>query len=142
MNLMCASSAENVAKQWAVSRQEQDTFAVESQNKAEAAQKAGHFDKEIVPVVVPTRQGKLSFSDLCVRLCNLSLVCIHGKFNFSPSGPVEVKVDEFPRHGSNIGSMSKLRPCFVKDGSGTVTAGNASGQRIGAPSSLICELFV
>lgn len=43
------------------------------------------------------------------------------------AGPVEVKVDEFPRHGSSLGSMSKLRPCFVKDGSGTVTAGNASG---------------
>lgn len=44
------------------------------------------------------------------------------------SGPVEVKVDEFPRHGSNIDAMSKLKPCFVKDGSGTVTAGNASGK--------------
>lgn len=44
------------------------------------------------------------------------------------SGPVEVKVDEFPRHGSNIDAMSKLKPCFLKDGSGTVTAGNASGK--------------
>lgn len=43
------------------------------------------------------------------------------------SGPVEVKVDEFPRHGSNIDAMSKLKPYFVKDGSGTVTPGNASG---------------
>lgn len=43
------------------------------------------------------------------------------------SGPVEVKVDEFPRRGSSVGSMSKLRPCFVKDSSGTVTAGNSSG---------------
>lgn len=47
-----------------------------------------------------------------------------------PSGPVEVKVDEFPRHGSNMDSMSKLKPCFVKDSSGTVTAGNASGSRL------------
>lgn len=47
--------------------------------------------------------------------------------NFSRSGLVEVKLDEFPRHGSNIGSMSKLRPCFIKDSGGTVTAGNASG---------------
>lgn len=58
----CGSSAENVAKQWKVSREEQDQFAVQSQNKAEAAQKAGHFDNEIVPVVVSTRQGKLSHS--------------------------------------------------------------------------------
>lgn len=48
--------------------------------------------------------------------------------NLSPrSGAVEVKADEFPRHGSNVGGMSKLRPCFIKDSSGTVTAGNASG---------------
>lgn len=58
----CGLSAENVAKQWKVSREEQDQFAVRSQNKAEAAQKAGHFDNEIVPVVVSTRQGKLSYS--------------------------------------------------------------------------------
>lgn len=58
----CGSSAENVAKQWTVGREEQDQFAVRSQNKAEAAQKAGHFDNEIVPVVVSTRQGKLSHS--------------------------------------------------------------------------------
>lgn len=49
--------AENVAKQWAVTRQEQDQFAVQSQNKTEAAQKAGHFDQEIVPVMVPSRKG-------------------------------------------------------------------------------------
>ncbi|KAF3702918.1 Acetyl-CoA acetyltransferase, cytosolic [Channa argus] len=52
-------------------------------------------------------------------------------------GPVEVKVDEFPRHGSNIDSMSKLRPCFIKDGSGTVTAGNASGINDGAAATLL-----
>lgn len=61
----CVSfSAENVAKQWGVSREEQDRFAVQSQNKTEAAQKAGHFDKEIVPVMVPSRKGKELFSDL------------------------------------------------------------------------------
>jgi len=54
------SPAENVAKQWAVSREEQDQFAVRSQNKAEAAQKAGHFDQEIVPVMVSSRKGELS----------------------------------------------------------------------------------
>ncbi|XP_068580602.1 acetyl-CoA acetyltransferase, cytosolic [Cebidichthys violaceus] len=91
-------TAENVAKQWEVSREEQDLFAVQSQNKAEAAQKAGHFDQEIVPVTVSSRKG-----------------------------PVEVKVDEFPRHGCTVDSLSKLRPCFVKDSSGTVTPGNSSG---------------
>lgn len=56
--------AENVAKQWGVSREEQDRFAVQSQNKTEAAQKAGHFDKEIVPVMVPSRKGKELICDL------------------------------------------------------------------------------
>lgn len=56
----CGASAENVAKQWGISREQQDSLAVQSQNKVEAAQKAGHFDKEIVPVSVPTRQGELS----------------------------------------------------------------------------------
>ncbi|XP_037541806.1 acetyl-CoA acetyltransferase, cytosolic [Nematolebias whitei] len=101
-------TAENVAKQWGISREEQDQFAVQSQNKTEAAQKAGHFDQEIVPIMVPSRKG-----------------------------PVEVKVDEFPRHGSNIQSMSKLKPCFIKDGSGTVTAGNASGINDGAAATVL-----
>lgn len=101
-------TAENVAKQWGVSREEQDLFAVQSQNRTEAAQKAGHFDNEIVPITVTTRQGL-----------------------------VEVKLDEFPRHGSNIGSMLKLRPCFIKDSRGTVTAGNASGINDGAAAVVL-----
>nr|XP_020444108.1 acetyl-CoA acetyltransferase, cytosolic isoform X1 [Monopterus albus] len=101
-------TAENVAKQWGVSREEQDQFAVQSQNKTETAQKAGHFDQEIVPVMVPSRKG-----------------------------PVEVKVDEFPRHGSNVESLSKLRPCFIKDSSATVTAGNASGINDGAAATVL-----
>ncbi|XP_037305411.2 acetyl-CoA acetyltransferase, cytosolic [Pungitius pungitius] len=101
-------TAENVAKQWEVSREEQDRFAVQSQNKTEAAQEAGHFDQEIVPVVVSSRKG-----------------------------PVEVKVDEFPRKGSNMDSMSKLRPCFVKHSSGTVTAGNSSGINDGAAATVL-----
>uniref|UniRef100_A0A7N6BFB8 Acetyl-CoA acetyltransferase 2 n=1 Tax=Anabas testudineus TaxID=64144 RepID=A0A7N6BFB8_ANATE len=101
-------TAENVAKQWGVSREEQDRFAVQSQNKTEAAQKAGYFDQEIVAVMVPSRKG-----------------------------PVEVKVDEFPRHGSNVDSMSKLKPCFIKDSSGTVTAGNASGINDGAAATVL-----
>ncbi|XP_050995465.1 acetyl-CoA acetyltransferase, cytosolic [Labeo rohita] len=101
-------TAENVAKQWEVSREAQDQFAVTSQNRTEAAQKAGYFDQEIVPVTVPSRKG-----------------------------PVEVKADEFPRHGSNIDAMSKLKPYFVKDGSGTVTAGNASGINDGAAATVL-----
>ncbi|XP_016391580.1 acetyl-CoA acetyltransferase, cytosolic-like [Sinocyclocheilus rhinocerous] len=101
-------TAENVAKQWGVSREAQDQFAVTSQNRTEAAQKAGYFDREIVPVTVPSRKG-----------------------------PVEVKADEFPRHGSNIDAMSKLKPCFVKDASSTVTAGNASGINDGAAATVL-----
>uniref|UniRef100_A0AAZ3QS34 Acetyl-CoA acetyltransferase 2 n=1 Tax=Oncorhynchus tshawytscha TaxID=74940 RepID=A0AAZ3QS34_ONCTS len=100
--------AENVAKQWGVSREAQDQFAAQSQNRTEAAQKAGHFDQEIVPVMVPSRKG-----------------------------PVEVKADEFPRHGSNMEAMTKLRPCFLKDGSGTVTPGNASGINDGAAATVL-----
>ncbi|XP_066563386.1 acetyl-CoA acetyltransferase, cytosolic isoform X2 [Amia ocellicauda] len=98
-------TAENVAKQWSVSREAQDQFAVSSQNRTEAAQKAGFFEKEIVPVSVPSRK--------------------------------EVKVDEFPRHGSNLEAMSKLKPCFLKDGSGTVTAANASGINDGAAATVL-----
>lgn len=63
INLNIFLPAENVAKQWGVSREQQDQFAVQSQNKTEAAQKAGHFDQEIVPVMVPSRKGKELFSD-------------------------------------------------------------------------------
>ncbi|KAJ8275295.1 hypothetical protein COCON_G00099200 [Conger conger] len=101
-------TAENVAKQWGVTREAQDQFALSSQNRTEAAQKAGHFDREIVPVTVPTRKG-----------------------------PLEVKTDEFPRHGSTLDAMTKLKPCFVKDGTGTVTAGNASGINDGAAAVVL-----
>ncbi|KAG8011352.1 Acetyl-CoA acetyltransferase [Nibea albiflora] len=128
-------TAENVAKQWSVSREEQDRFAVQSQNRTEAAQKAGHFEQEIVPVMVRSRQGKYlthptvsEISPRCACSVNISL---------SSSGPVEVKVDEFPRHGSKMDSMSKLRPCFIKDSSGTVTAGNASGINDGAAATVL-----
>ncbi|EDL02027.1 mCG16689, isoform CRA_c [Mus musculus] len=91
-------TAENVAKKWQVSREAQDKVAVLSQNRAEHAQKAGHFDKEIVPVLVSSRKGL-----------------------------TEVKIDEFPRHGSNLEAMGKLKPYFLTDGTGTVTPANASG---------------
>ncbi|TSK58158.1 Acetyl-CoA acetyltransferase, cytosolic [Bagarius yarrelli] len=101
-------TAENVAKQWGVTREAQDQYAVTSQSRTEAAQKAGYFNQEIVPVIVSSRKG-----------------------------PLEVKVDEFPRQGSNMDAMSKLKPCFLKDGSGTVTAGNASGINDGAAAAVL-----
>ncbi|XP_026560866.1 acetyl-CoA acetyltransferase, cytosolic [Pseudonaja textilis] len=103
-------TAENVAKQWKVTRKEQDQQAVMSQNKAENAQKGGYFDKEIVPVVVPSRRG-----------------------------PTEVKADEHPRHGSNLETVAKLKPCFITDGTGTVTAANASGINDGAAAVILMK---
>ncbi|MBZ0146634.1 MAG: acetyl-CoA C-acetyltransferase [Pseudorhodoplanes sp.] len=95
------NTAENIAKQWQITRQQQDEFAVGSQNKAEAAQKAGKFKDEIVPVIVKTRKGD-----------------------------IVVDADEYPKHGTTIESIGKLRPAFDKEGS--VTAGNASGINDGA----------
>uniref|UniRef100_A0A8C5SYE7 Acetyl-CoA acetyltransferase 2 n=1 Tax=Laticauda laticaudata TaxID=8630 RepID=A0A8C5SYE7_LATLA len=103
-------TAENVAKQWKVTRKEQDQQAVMSQNKAENAQKGGYFDKEIVPVVVPSRRG-----------------------------PTEVKADEHPRHGCNLETVAKLKPCFITDGTGTVTAANASGINDGAAAVILMK---
>jgi len=83
-------TAENVANQWEITREMQDAFALASQNKAEAAQKAGKFADEIVPFVIKTRKGE-----------------------------TVVDQDEYIRHGATIESMQKLRPAFVKDGSVT-----------------------
>ncbi len=83
-------TAENVAAQWQISRDMQDHFAVASQNKAEAAQKAGKFKDEIVPFLVKTRKGDIS-----------------------------VDSDEYIRHGATFEAMQKLRPAFVKDGTVT-----------------------
>ncbi|KAM6180531.1 acetyl-CoA acetyltransferase, cytosolic [Erethizon dorsatum] len=103
-------TAENVAKKWQVSREAQDKVAVLSQSRTETAQKAGHFDKEIVPVFVSSRKGL-----------------------------TEVKVDEFPRHGSNLEAVSKLKPYFLTDGTGTVTAANASGINDGAAAVVLMK---
>ncbi|MEO3389100.1 acetyl-CoA C-acetyltransferase [Mesorhizobium sp. CAU 1741] len=84
------NTAENVARQWQLSRDEQDAFAVASQNKAEAAQKAGRFKDEIVPVTLTTRKGE-----------------------------VVVDQDEYIRHGATIEAMQKLRPAFDKEGTVT-----------------------
>ncbi len=84
------NTAENVAKQYQITRQQQDEFAVASQNKAEAAQKAGKFKDEIVPFTIKTRKGD-----------------------------VVVETDEYPRHGASMDAMGKLKPAFEKDGSVT-----------------------
>lgn len=102
-------TAENVAKKYSVSREEQDLFALSSQQKCEAAQNAGYFNEEIIPVSITTRQGTKV-----------------------------VNKDEFPRQGCSIEALQKLRPAFVKDGTGTVTAGNASGLNDGAA---VCVLM-
>ena len=100
-------TAENVAEQFAITRQEQDLYSVESQNRAEAAITAGRFDEEILPVLIPQRKGD----------------------------PVVFKTDEFPRAGTSIEGLTKLRAAFKKDG--TVTAGNASGINDGAAAFVI-----
>jgi acetyl-CoA C-acetyltransferase len=84
------NTAENVARQWQITREEQDRFAVASQNKAEAAKKAGKFKDEIVPVVVKTRKGETVFAD-----------------------------DEFIKDGVTYEALAKLRPAFDKDGTVT-----------------------
>ena len=90
-------TAENVCDQWGLTREELDEFAVISQNRAEAAIKAGKFKDEIVPVEIPQKKGE----------------------------PVIFDTDEFPKFGTTIDKVAKLRPAFKKDG--MVTAGNASG---------------
>ena len=100
-------TAENIAEKYSISREKQDELAVASQNKAEAAQAAGKFKEEIVPISIPQRKGD----------------------------PVVVDTDEFIKKGANIDSISKPRPAFKKDG--TVTAANASGINDGAAAVML-----
>ncbi|WP_079412223.1 acetyl-CoA C-acetyltransferase [Alkalithermobacter paradoxus] len=100
-------TAENIAEKWNISREEQDKFALESQLKAETAQKNGRFKDEIVCVDIPQRKGDV----------------------------VRISEDEYIKHGMTIEKLSKLRPAFKKDG--TVTAGNASGINDGAAMLVI-----
>ncbi|MGB1547988.1 MAG: acetyl-CoA C-acetyltransferase [Alphaproteobacteria bacterium] len=83
-------TAENVAKKWQITREKQDAFAMASQQKAEAAQKAGHFKEQIVPVTIPGRKGDTI-----------------------------VEEDEYPRHGTTLEGLSGLRPAFDKEGTVT-----------------------
>ena len=101
------TTAENVAKQYGITRPQQDQFSVASQNKAEAAQKAGTFKDEIVPVMIPQRKGD----------------------------PVAFAADEFIKVGTTLESISGLRPAFAKEGS--VTAANASGINDGAAGVVV-----
>jgi acetyl-CoA C-acetyltransferase len=100
-------TAENIARKYHLQRDEQDSFAAASQQKTEAAQKAGRFKDEIIPVVIPQRKGD----------------------------PITFAEDEFPRHGTTKEGLAKLRPAFDKEG--TVTAGNASGINDGAAAVIV-----
>ncbi|HDA4243874.1 TPA: acetyl-CoA C-acetyltransferase [Staphylococcus aureus] len=100
-------TAESLVEQYGISREEQDTFAVNSQQKAVRAQQNGEFDSEIVPVSIPQRKGE----------------------------PIVVTKDEGVRENVSVEKLSRLRPAFKKDG--TVTAGNASGINDGAAMMLV-----
>ena len=100
-------TAENIAEQWNLTREDQDQFAVNSQLKAEAAIKAGKFKDEIVPVLIPQRKGE----------------------------PKVFDTDEYPKFGATVEGLAKLRPAFKKDG--TVTAANASGINDGAAAFVV-----
>ncbi|MDR7556332.1 MAG: 3-oxoadipyl-CoA thiolase [Armatimonadota bacterium] len=102
-------TAEHVATQYGITREEQDAFALESQRRAAAAMAAGRFADEIVPVVIPRRRGD----------------------------PVVVDTDEHPRPQTTLEALAALPPAFRKDG--TVTAGNASGINDGAAALLLME---
>ena len=103
-------TAENVAERWGVSRERQDAFAMESQQRAVAAIDAGRFDDQIVPIAVPQRKG----------------------------APLIVARDEHPRADSTAEGLARLKPAFRPDG-GTVTAGNSSGINDGASAVLLVE---
>ena len=103
------STAEMVAREFGVTREEQDRFAARSQRKAAEAAQAGRFASEIVPVTVPRRRGE----------------------------PVEVACDEHPRPETTVEDLARLRPVFERGG--TVTAGNSSGINDGAAALLVVE---
>jgi len=100
-------TAENIAEQWEITREEQDKFALNSQLKTEKAIKEGKFKDEIVPIEIPQRKGD----------------------------PIIFDTDEFPKAGLSIEKLAKLRPAFKKDG--MVTAGNASGINDGAAMLIV-----
>lgn len=99
-------TAENLAKEFEISREEQDAFAAKSQQLAEESQKKGYFVDEIVAVPVPSRKETINFDK-----------------------------DEYPKHGTTVEGLAKLKACFIKDG--TVTPGNASGINDSAAAVLL-----
>jgi len=101
------NTAENIAKKYTISREQQDEFAAASQNKTEAAQNNSVFNDEIIPYSIPQRKGD----------------------------PIVFDTDEFPRHGTTAEGLGKLRPAFDKEG--TVTPGNASGINDGAAAVVV-----
>ncbi len=114
--LLCAingyhmgNTAENIAKKYNITRQMQDEFACASQNKAEIAQKGGKFTSQITPVVISDKKGDITIIN-----------------------------DEYPKHGTTMESLGKLRPAFDKEGS--VTAGNASGINDGAAAVMLMSV--
>jgi len=112
-------TAENIAEKWEISREEQDIFAVNSQNKAESACENGRFKDEIAPVTIPQRKGD----------------------------PIVFDKDEYIRYGATVEKVIKLRPAFKRDG-GSVTAANSSGINDGAAMIVVMsaekakELFI
>ncbi|WP_044041352.1 acetyl-CoA C-acetyltransferase [Caballeronia insecticola] len=106
-NYHMGTTAENVAREFGITREQQDAFAALSQNKAERAQKEGRFNDEIVPVSIPQRKGE----------------------------PLQFATDEFVRHGVTAEALSSLKPAFSKEG--TVTAANASGINDGAAAVVV-----
>ncbi|GFG33768.1 hypothetical protein Cfor_05114, partial [Coptotermes formosanus] len=97
VGVLMGITAENVAKKYGISREDQDKFAAESQRRVKQAQEAGYFVNEILPITVNGKKGS-----------------------------VVVDRDEPPRHGTTVEILQRLKPAFQKDGSGTVTAGNSS----------------
>ncbi|HRP63843.1 MAG TPA: thiolase family protein [Phycisphaerales bacterium] len=104
-------TAENVARKWKISREEQDRFALQSQMRWNAAKEAGRWTDEIIPVSIPQRKGD----------------------------PIVFDTDEHPRPDTTLAALAKLRPAFAKDDQGTVTAGNSSGVNDGAAALLLVE---
>lgn len=106
-NIHMGITAENISKKSGISREQQDMLSARSQNRAEAAIKSGRFIDEIVPVSIPQKKGE----------------------------PLVISQDEFPRFGTTLESLAKLKPAFLKEG--TVTAGNASGINDGAAAFVV-----
>ncbi len=104
-------TAENVAKRYEISREDQDAFALQSQRRWVAAHERGGFDDELVSVEIPQRRGD----------------------------PIVFRTDEHPRPDTTLEKLSRLKPVFANDGDGTVTAGNSSGVNDGAAALLLVE---